>query len=72
MMAGTNPLPNLHMPYLASVNIPDLTKLRNDPILHDATWPNIPTKLPSYIPKFEGKPGEDPAKHVMTFHLRFS
>jgi hypothetical protein len=68
-MAGTNPPPNPPMPYLASLNIPDLTKLTNDPILHDATWPNMPTKLPSDIPKFEGKPGEDPANHVMTFHL---
>jgi hypothetical protein len=24
------------------------------------------------IPKFEGKPGEDPTNHVMTFHLWFS
>jgi hypothetical protein len=29
----------------------------------------MPTKLPSYIPKFEGKLGEDPANHVMRFHL---
>jgi hypothetical protein len=57
------------MPYLASLNIPDSTKLMNDPILHDATWPNMPTKLPSDIPKFEGKPGEDLTNHVMTFHL---
>jgi hypothetical protein len=57
------------MPYLASLNIPDLTKLTNDPILHDATWPAMPTKLPSDIPKFEGKAGDDPANHVMTFHL---
>jgi hypothetical protein len=69
MMAGTNPPPNLPIPYLASLNIPDLTKLTNDPILHDATWPNMPTKLPSDIPKFEGKLGEDHANHVMTFHL---
>jgi hypothetical protein len=45
----------------------------NEPILwlniHDVTWPNMPTKLPSYIPKFEGKPGEDLTNHVMTFHL---
>jgi hypothetical protein len=41
----------------------------NDPILHDPTWPNMPTKLPSDIPKFEGKPGEDLANHVMNFHL---
>jgi hypothetical protein len=57
------------MPYLASLNVPDLTKLTNDPILHDPTWPAMPTKLPSDIPKFEGKAGDDPANHVMTFHL---
>jgi hypothetical protein len=71
-MAGTNPPPPLHMPYLASLNIPYLSKLTNNPILHDPTWPAMPTKLPSYIPKFEGKSGEDPANHVMTFHLCFS
>jgi hypothetical protein len=32
----------------------------------------MPTKLPSDIPKFEGKLGEDHANHVMTFHLWFS
>jgi hypothetical protein len=68
-MVGTNPPPNIPMPYLGSLNIPDFTKLTNDPILHDPTWPNMPTKLPSDIPKFGGKPGEDPANHVMTFHL---
>jgi hypothetical protein len=68
-MAGANPPTPLQMPYLASLNIPDLTKLTNDPILHDATWPAMPTKLPSDIPKFEGKAGDDPTNHVMTFHL---
>jgi len=29
----------------------------------------MPTKLPSYVPKFEGKQGEDPGNHVMTFHM---
>jgi hypothetical protein len=46
MMVRTNPLPNILVPYLASLNIPDLTKLTNDPILHETTWPNIPTKFP--------------------------
>jgi hypothetical protein len=64
-MVGTPP----SMPYLASLNIPYLTKLTNDPILHDPTWPNMPTKLPSDIPKFEGKPREDPTNHIMSFHL---
>jgi hypothetical protein len=54
-MAGNNPPPLSPMPYLASLNIPDLSKLMNDPIFHDPTWPNMPTKLPLGIPKFEGK-----------------
>ena len=29
----------------------------------------MPNKLPSDIPKFEGKSGEDPSNHVMTYHL---
>jgi hypothetical protein len=68
-MAETNPPLPLHMPYLASLNIHDLSKLTNDPILHDPTWPAMPTKLPSNIPKFEGKDGEDLANHIMKFHL---
>jgi hypothetical protein len=68
-MAGTNPMPPPHMPYLASLNIPDLTKITNDPIFHNPTWPAMPTKLPSDIPKFEGKAGDDPSNHIMKFHL---
>jgi len=41
----------------------------NDTILHHPTVPNIPTKLPFDILKFEGKLGEDPANHIMHFHL---
>jgi hypothetical protein len=65
-MDGTNPTPPPHMPYLASLNIPNLTKLTNDPMLCNPAWP---TKLPSDIPKFEGKAGDDPTNHIMTFHL---
>jgi hypothetical protein len=68
-MDGTNPPSPPPMPYLVSLKILDLSKLMNDPILHDPTWPNMPTKLPSNIPKFEGKSGEYPTNHVMTFHL---
>jgi hypothetical protein len=71
-MVGTNPPPNSPFPYLESLNIPDLTKLTNDRILHDATFPNVPIKFPSYILKFEGKPMDDPTNHVMTLHLWFS
>jgi hypothetical protein len=71
-MAKTNPPPPPHILYLDSLNIPDLTKLTNDPILHNPKWSAMLTKLPSDIPKFEGKLGDDPANHIMTFHLWFS
>ena len=29
----------------------------------------VPNKIPSDIPMFEGKAGEDPSEHVTTFHL---
>ena len=32
----------------------------------------MPTKLPSDIPKFEGKARECPQNHIMMFHLWFS
>jgi hypothetical protein len=57
------------LPFLAMLNLSDLSKLMNDPVSHDPTWPPVPTKLLSYIPKFEGKNGEDPGDHVTTFHL---
>jgi hypothetical protein len=54
-MAGANaPLP-LQMPYLASLNIPDLTKLTNDPILHDATWPAMQPNFPQTYQSLKGR-----------------
>jgi hypothetical protein len=46
-----------------------LSRLTNDPIFHSPVWLVIPAKLPSNILKFDGKPREDPNKHVMSFHL---
>jgi hypothetical protein len=57
------------LPFLATLNFPDLSRLMNDPVHHDPTCPPIPTKLPSDIMKFEGKNGEDHGDHVTTFHL---
>jgi hypothetical protein len=57
------------LPFLATLHLPDLTRLLNDPICHDPRWPPMPTKLPSDIPKFEARPNEDPGDHVTTFHL---
>jgi hypothetical protein len=63
--------PNLNqqLPFVATLELPDLNRLTNDPIAYAPWWPAIPHKLPSDIPKFNGNPGEDPSNHVMTFHL---
>jgi hypothetical protein len=60
---------NRQLPFLATLDLPDLSRILNDPIRHSPQWPAIPAKLPSDIPKFDGKEGEDPNNHVMTFHL---
>ena len=57
------------LPFLTTLNLPDLLRLRNDPMAHDPAWSDVPTKIPSDIPKFKGKLGEDPSEHVTTFHL---
>jgi hypothetical protein len=59
--------PRLH--FMAMFNLLDLSKLMNEPVSHDPTWPLVPTTIPSSILKFEGKNGEDPGDHVTTFHL---
>jgi hypothetical protein len=63
------PQVNRKFPFLATLDLPDLSRILNDPIRHSPQWPAIPAKLPSDIPKFDGKAGEDPNNHVMTFHL---
>ena len=55
--------------FMTRINLPHLDRLTNDPIRHQYFWPPMPTKLSSYIPKFEGKAGEYPQNHIMTFHL---
>jgi hypothetical protein len=60
---------NRQLPFLATLDLSDLLRILNDPICHSPQWPTIPAKIPSDIPKFDGKPGEDPNNHVMNFHL---
>ena len=57
------------IPFLTTLNLPNLSILMNDLVSYDPAWPAVPTKLPSDLPKFEGKPGEDPSEHITTFHL---
>jgi hypothetical protein len=63
------PQVNRQLPFLATLDLPDLSRILNDPIRHSPQWPAIPPKLPSDIPKFDRKAGEDLNNHVMTFHL---
>jgi hypothetical protein len=60
---------NRQLPFLATLDLSDLSRIFNDPIRHSPQWLVIPAKLPSEIPKFDGKVGEDPNNHIMTFHL---
>jgi hypothetical protein len=57
------------LPFLATLELPDLSKLMNDPIWHHFAWSPVPVKIPTDIPKFDGKIGEDPANHITTYHL---
>lgn len=64
--------PNRQLPFIATLYFLDLSRLTNDPLLYLYYWSAIPTELTSDIPKFEGKFGENPPNHVMTYHLWFA
>jgi hypothetical protein len=49
------PQVNRQLPFLATLDLPEFSRILNDPILYSPHWPVIPTKLPSDIPKFDGK-----------------
>jgi hypothetical protein len=59
------PQANRQLPFLVMLDLPNFSCLTNDPIQHAPFWLAIPAKLPSDIPKFNGKPGEDPNHHVI-------
>jgi hypothetical protein len=60
---------NRQLTFLATLDLPNLSRLTNDPVFHSPLWLVIPAKLPSDISKFDEKYGEYPNNHVMTFHL---
>ena len=45
--------PNRQLPLLETLDLPDLSKLINDPIRHNPSWLAILLKLPLDIPKFD-------------------
>lgn len=61
--------PNCQLPFIATLDLRNLSRITNDPLFYLPFWLAIPTKLPSDIPKFEGKSGEDPSNNVMTYHI---
>jgi hypothetical protein len=63
------PQVNRQFPFLSTLDLPDLSQILNDPILHSPFWLIIPAKLLLDIPNFEGQSQEYPNNHVMTFHL---
>ena len=64
-----NPFAPTKLPFLATLELPNLSKLMNDPIQHHPACPPVSVKIPTYIPKFDGKTGEDPTNHITTYHL---
>jgi hypothetical protein len=64
-----NPFTPTKLPFLATLELPNLSKFTNDPIRLYFAWPPVPVKIPIDIMKFDGKIGEDPANHITTYHL---
>nr|QHR88225.1 hypothetical protein Q903MT_gene2238 [Picea sitchensis] len=61
--------PATQISFSGSLNLLDLDQLTNDPIAHNDDWEDMPHKLPSYLPMFEGKLKEYPSIHITTYHL---
>ena len=64
-----NSFVNTPLPFLVTLELLDLSKLTNDPIMHHHAWPPVHVKIPTDIPKFEGKTGDNPTSHITTYHL---
>lgn len=60
---------NRQLSFVATLELPYLTRLTNDPISHSPLWLVIPTKFLSDIPKVNGNPREDPSTHILNYHL---
>jgi hypothetical protein len=63
------PQVNKQLTFLSTLDLSDMSRILNDPIFHSPYWSIMSAKLPSYIPKFDDRSGEDPNNHIMNFHL---
>ena len=45
-LGGWGQMSQPHLPFSITLNMSYLSKLMNDPVSHDPTWPPVPTKLP--------------------------
>ena len=59
----------IKLPFLTTLELPDLSKLMNDPIRHHFSWPPVPVKIPMDISKFDGMTEEYLVNHITTYHL---
>ena len=41
---------NPQLPFLTTLELPDVSKLMNDLILHNSYWPPVPTNIPGDFP----------------------
>jgi hypothetical protein len=56
-------------PFSTTLDLPDMSHMKNFPISHDPSWPIIAAKLPSNMLQFDGKRGEDHSTDIMTYPL---
>lgn len=60
---------NTQSSFLATLELSDVSRIMNDPILHSPYFPLVLSKILSDRLKFEGNAKEDAQAHVMTYHL---
>jgi hypothetical protein len=64
-----NSFTNTQLTFLATLELPNLSRPTNEPIMHNPTCPLVLIKISTDVPKFDGKMGEDPATHITTYHI---
>ena len=55
-----NPFSSTKLSFLVTLEFPNLSKLKNDPIQNHFAWPSIPTKYQPTFPNLMGKLGMTP------------